>query len=170
MESPQNRILLMADALSVQEFKKRDEGFNQQLRNLVARLADVEAEEARQRAFALDWALIRQQIENDLSFRDGINSALVATIVDKIVLKKESTKHEIHLDIFLKNNTQYRVTYNREKCSASISPSTTVNANGEKIWTKSKSLKFRHWGSENAVYWTVKLSFQQENSPQKLIM
>ena len=118
--------LSMADALSVQEFKKRNEGFNQQLRNLVARLADVEAEEARQRAFALDWALIRQQIENDLSFRNGINSALVATIVNKIVLKKESTKHEIHLDIFLKNNTQYRATYNREKCSASISPSRSI--------------------------------------------
>ena len=115
--------LSMADALSVPEFKKRNEVFNQQLRNLEAQLVTIEAEEARQKDSALDITKIRRELEKELNFEAGINTALVATILEKIVVKKESTKNEIHLDIFLKLNTQYQAIYGPKNFSASVSPS-----------------------------------------------
>ena len=115
--------LSMADALSVPEFKKRNEVFNQQLRNLEAQLATIEAEEARQKDSALDITKIRRELEKELNFEDGINTALVATILEKTVVKKESTKNEIHLDIFLKLNTQYQAIYDPKNFSVSVSPS-----------------------------------------------
>ena len=40
--------------------------------------------------------------EWELSFEGEPNSALLTTILEKIVVKKESTKEEIHLDVYLK--------------------------------------------------------------------
>ena len=118
--------LSMADALSVPEFKKRNEVFNQQLRNLEAQFATIEAEEARQKDSALDITKIRRELEKELNFEAGINTALVATILEKIVVKKESTKNEIHLDIFLKVNTQYQAIYDPKNFSVSVSPSRNI--------------------------------------------
>ena len=118
--------LSMADALSVPEFKKRNEVFNQQLRNLEAQFATIEAEEARQKDSALDMEKIRKALEKELTFEDGINTALIATILEKIVVKNESTKNEIHLDIFLKVNTQYQAIYDPKNFSVSVSPSKNI--------------------------------------------
>lgn len=56
-------------------------------------------------------------VERELSFEDGINSALVTTILDHIIVKKESTKEEIHLDIHLKIGDPYGVVLERQKSS-----------------------------------------------------
>ena len=103
--------LSMADALTVAEFKKRNEAFNQQLRGLEMQLATIQIEEQRQRESALDMDKIQQVLERELSFENGINSELVATILEKIVVKRESTKEEIRLDIFLKLGTQFEAIY-----------------------------------------------------------
>ena len=103
--------LSMADALTVAEFKSRNEAFNQQLRGLEMQMATIQLEEQRQRESALDMGKIRQALEQELSFTDGVNSKLVATILEKIVVKRESTKEEIHLDIFLKLGTKFEAIY-----------------------------------------------------------
>ena len=94
--------LHMADALTVAEFKSRNEAFNKQIRTLEAQLATICAEESRQKEKAFDPGKVRAELDKELSFTDGINSGLVTTILDKIIVKKESTKEEIHLDIYLK--------------------------------------------------------------------
>ena len=94
--------LSLAGALTVPEFKSRNEGFNQQLKSLENQLATIQIEEQRQKESALDITKIRAALDRELSFTDGINSGLVSTILDKIVVKKESTKEEIYLDIYLK--------------------------------------------------------------------
>ena len=103
--------LSMAEALTVTEFKSRNEVFNQQLRGLEAQLAALQNEALRQRESALDMGKIRQALEQELSFTEGINSRLVATILEKIVVRRESTKEEIHLDIFLKLGAKLEVKY-----------------------------------------------------------
>ena len=125
IEAKKDRLLelSMADALSVTEFKKRNEAFNQQLRGLETQLASIATEEARQKDAALDMGAIRRSLEKELSFAGRINTALVATILEKIVVKKESTKNEIHLDIFLKLNTQYQAVYDPKSLSDSVSRS-----------------------------------------------
>ena len=99
--------LSMADALTVTEFKSRNEAFNQQLRTLETQLATIQIEEKRQKNAALDLDKIRAALDRELSFTDGINSNLMATILEKIVVKKESTKEEIRLDIYLKLGAKF---------------------------------------------------------------
>ena len=94
--------LSIAGALTVAEFKTRNEAFNEQLRTLESQLTTICMEEQRQKDATLDMDKIRDALEAELCFTDGINSNLVATILEKIVVKKESTKEEIHLDITLK--------------------------------------------------------------------
>ncbi len=60
---------------------------------------------------------IRTALEQELSFRSGINSELVTTILDHIVVKKGSTKEELDLDIHLKFGDPYGVVFDRENSS-----------------------------------------------------
>ena len=103
--------LSMADALSTAEFKSRNEAFNQQLQALEIQLATVQIEEQRQKASAMDFGKIREALDRELRFEGEINSDLVATILDKAVVKKESTKEEIHLDIYLKLGTKFEAIF-----------------------------------------------------------
>lgn len=112
--------LSMVGALSVAEFKQRNDAFNRQLRELEIQLTTIQAEEQRQRDSAMDMEKIRQALDRELSFRDSINSDLVAAILEKIVVKKESTKNEIHLDIFLKLGTRFEAVYDPKNLPASI--------------------------------------------------
>ena len=99
--------LSIAGALTVAEFKNRNEAFNQQLRTLEIQLTTICIEEERQKSAGLDFAKIRAALDRELSFADGINSNLAATILEKIVVKKESTKEEIHLDVYLKLGAKF---------------------------------------------------------------
>ena len=107
-------------AISNTEFKTRNDGFNHQLQTLEAQLATIRAEEQRQKESALDTEQIRRVLEKELSFENGINSNLVSTILDRVIVKRESTKQEIHLDIFLKLGTQFEAVYGPKKLPACI--------------------------------------------------
>ena len=98
-------------AISNTEFKTRNDGFNHQLQTLETQIATIRAEERRQKESALDTEQIRRVLEKELSFENGINSNLVSTILDRVIVKRESTKQEIHLDIFLKLGTQFEAVY-----------------------------------------------------------
>ena len=52
-----------------------------------------------------------------MTFQKGINSALGTTILDKIVVKKCSTKEVLHLDIHLKFGGPWGAVFDREKSS-----------------------------------------------------
>ena len=66
---------------------------------------------------------IQAALEEELSFRNGVSSALVATILDRIVVKKNSTREEIYLDIYLKFGAPCVVRIDREKDSFCFLPS-----------------------------------------------
>ena len=112
--------LSMAGALSVSEFKERNDGFNGQLQRLEKQLSVIQAQEEDGRGEEMDLGKIRRALEQELTFQAGVNSALVATILDRAVVKRESTKAEIHLDIYLKLGQQYEAVYVREKTSPRI--------------------------------------------------
>ena len=114
--------LSMADALTMAEFKQRNEAFNKQIRTLEVQLATICAEESRQKEEAFDPGKVRAELDKELSFTDGINSGLVTTILDRIVVKKESTKEEIHLDIYLKLGDKFEAIFPSasNNCSRSI--------------------------------------------------
>ena len=110
--------LHIAGAITIEEFKERNDGLNDQLKLLESQLAAVRQEQVRVCGQELDIDAIQQELDKELSFTDGINTALVSTILDKVIVKKGSTKEEIHLDIYLKLGQKFE----RVCTPASISP------------------------------------------------
>ena len=60
---------------------------------------------------AEEYDQVRQALDQALSFTQDLDTALVATILDRVVVKQESTKNAIHLDIFLKLGRVYEAVY-----------------------------------------------------------
>lgn len=112
--------LSVAGALTVEEFKQRNDAMNVQIRMLETQLAAIREEEAKCGDGTLNIGEIRRVLDKELSFEGEINTALVASILEKIVVKKGSTKEEIHLDVYLKLGQQYEAIYAPSKISASI--------------------------------------------------
>ena len=116
LERKKNRLLdlSIAGALTVEEFKERNDAFNVQILECQGKLT-----------------AIRQALDQALSFTGDIDTALVATILDRVVVKKESTKDNIYLDIFLKLGSTYEAVYTPLKHTAGITSLKTDNARGD---------------------------------------
>ena len=114
--------LHIAGAITITEFKERNDGLNDQLKEQESQLAAIRQEQSRVGTQELDIDAIRKELYATLSFEGEIDSALVATILDKIIVKKESTKKEIHLDIYLRLGQKYEAVYSPQKSSASLIP------------------------------------------------
>ena len=67
--------------------------------------------------------------------KEGKIPVINAAILEKIVVKKESTKNEIHLDIFLKLGARFEAVYDPRNLSASINraKNTTRKLRSKKI-------------------------------------
>ncbi len=122
LERKKNRLLdlSIAGALTVEEFKERNDAFNAQILACQGKLTAIRQEEENQSSEELDIPAIRQALDQALSFTGDIDTALVATILDRVVVKKESTKDDIHLDIFLKLGSTYEAVYTPLKHTAGI--------------------------------------------------
>ena len=110
----------IAGALTVEEFKERNDAFNVQNAECQRKLTAIQREEESRPSEELDIPAIRQALDEALSFTGEIDTALVATILDKVVVKRESTKDAIHLDIFLKLGGTYEAVYTPLKHTAGI--------------------------------------------------
>ena len=115
VQAKKDRLLEMSieDVISTAEFKQRNDGFNQQAQALEERLEALRAEAEKGQRTTAQLGEIRAALERELSFQNGVNSALVTTILDKIVVKKTSTREEIHLDIHLKSGGPWEAALNR---------------------------------------------------------
>ena len=122
LERKKNRLLdlSIAGALTVEEFKERNDAFNVQILECQGKLTAIRQEEENQSSEELDIPAIRRALDEALRFTGEIDTALVATILDKVVVKKESTKDDIHLDIFLKLGSTYEAVYTPLKHTAGI--------------------------------------------------
>ena len=118
--------LHIAGAITIEEFKERNDSLNDQLKAQESQLAAIRQEQSKVSSQELDIDAIRQELEKQLSFEGEINAALVATILDKVIVKKESTKKEIHLDIYLKLGQKYEAIYSPQKISAGIKPPRSI--------------------------------------------
>ena len=117
-----NRLLdlSIAGALMVEEFKERNDAFNAQILECQGKLTAIRQEEENQSSEELDIPAIRRALDEALRFTGEIDTALVATILDRVVVKKESTKDAIRLDIFLKLGGVYEAVYTPLKHTAGI--------------------------------------------------
>ena len=122
LERKKNRLLdlSIAGALTVEEFKERNDAFNAQILECHGKLTAIRQEKENRSSEELDIPAIRQALDEALSFTGEIDTALVATILDRVVVKKESTKDDIHLDIFLKLGSTYEAVYTPLKHTVGI--------------------------------------------------
>lgn len=122
LERKKNRLLdlSIAGALTVEEFKERNDAFNAQILECQGKLTAIRQEEENRTSEELDIPAIRRALDEALRFTGEIDTALVATILDKVVVKKESTKDNIYLDIFLKLGGVYEAVYTPLKHTAGI--------------------------------------------------
>ena len=133
LERKKNRLLdlSIAGALTVEEFKERNDAFNAQILECQGKLTAIRQEEENQSSEELDIPAIRRALDEALRFTGEIDTALVATILDKVVVKKESTKDNIYLDIFLKLGSTYEAVYTPLKHTAGITSLKPDNARGD---------------------------------------
>ena len=122
LERKKNRLLdlSIAGALTVEEFKERNDAFNAQILECQGKLTAIRQEKENRTSEELDIPAIRQALDQALSFTGDIDTALVATILDRVVVKRESTKDAIRLDIFLKLGGVYEAVYTPLKYTAGI--------------------------------------------------
>ncbi|MDD3192915.1 MAG: recombinase zinc beta ribbon domain-containing protein [Oscillospiraceae bacterium] len=113
--------LSMAGAITISEFKTRNDGFNEQLTALESKLEVIRQEQQKTAATTDNLEAIKTALRHELDFTDGVNSELVTTILDHIIVKKVSTREEVHLDIHLKVNGPYEAVFARSKSSFCIS-------------------------------------------------
>jgi hypothetical protein len=107
----------IAGAITMEEFKRRNDGFNDQIQKQEEQLELLRQEEQKSKRSMEQLEQIRIALEQELSFENGINSALVATILDHIVVKKGSNNEEVQLDIHLKFGDPYGVVFDRKNSS-----------------------------------------------------
>lgn len=115
--------LSIAEAITTEEFKRRNDGFNQQIARLKQRLEALRAEEQKSKRPAEHLEQIRAALERELSFAGSVNSELVTTILDHIVVRKDSRKELLHLDIHLKSGDPCGVVFDRVNSSFRFLPS-----------------------------------------------
>ena len=125
IQAKKDRLLEMSieGAITMAEFKGRNDGFNEQIKTLEEKRSAIQAESEKGRRTAARLEEIRSVLDRELSFQNGINSALVATILDHILVKKCSTREVLHLDIHLKFGGPWRAVFDREKSSVCFNPS-----------------------------------------------
>ena len=124
IQAKKDRLLEMSieGVITTAEFKQRNDSFNRQTRALGEKLAAIQEEAAKGRQTASQMEAVRAALEEELTFRNGVNSALAAAILDHIVVKKSSTKEELHLDIYLKFGGPWRAVFDRRNSSFCCSP------------------------------------------------
>ena len=124
IHAKKDRLLEMSieGVVSMAEFKQRNDGFNEQVRVLEEKRTALQAEAEKGRRTEAQLEEIRSALEEELSFRNGVNSPLVTTILDKIVVKKGSTREVLQLDIFPKFGGPWKAVFDREKSSFRCTP------------------------------------------------
>ena len=125
IQAKKDRLLEMSieGVISTAEFKQRNDGFNEQAKVLEERLAVLQSEAEKGQQTTAQLQEIRSALEEELTFQNSVNSALVTTILDKIIVKKGSTKEELHLEIHLKFGGPWGAVFDREKSSFRCIPS-----------------------------------------------
>ena len=124
IQAKKDRLLEMSieGVISTAEFKQRNDGFNERAKVLEERLAVLQSEAEKGQQTTAQLQEIRSALEEELTFQNSVNSALVTTILDKIIVKKGSTKEELHLEIHLKFGGPCGVVFNRENSSFRFNP------------------------------------------------
>ena len=120
--------LSVADAITMQEFKKRNNRFNEQITALQAQVISLQQQERQKQSTSADTAALEKALWADLNCAASIQSETVATILDRAVVCADSDDKHIHLELYLRLGQTASVYYERDKsafqtvCSRNTTP------------------------------------------------
>ena len=78
--------LSIANAITIQEFKKRNNRFNEQIADMQEQMISLQKLEENGSAAGIDLSAIEQALWQELSFQDTISTEVVASILDHVVV------------------------------------------------------------------------------------
>jgi DNA invertase Pin-like site-specific DNA recombinase len=103
--------LSISGVVSTEEFKKRNDGYNEMINVEEAQIRTLEEEHAKQQNNSAQVDAIRTALQRELSFQDPINSNLVSTLLERVVVKHGSTRGNVQLSIELKTGNSFTTSY-----------------------------------------------------------
>ena len=105
----------MADAITMQEFKKRNSRFNEQITSLQTQTIALQQQEQQKQIAATDTAALENALWADLNCKEPIQSEVVATILDHVVVCEDSDDKCIHLELYLRLGQTASAYYTRDR-------------------------------------------------------
>ena len=107
--------LSIANAITIQEFKKRNNRFNEQIADMQEQMISLQKLEENGSAAGVDLSAIEKALWQELSFQDTVSTEVVASILDHVVVCEGSTKQKIDLELYLRLGRTASVTFSRER-------------------------------------------------------
>lgn len=115
--------LSMADAITLSEFKVRNDRFNRQISALEEQKATLQQQEQVQKGTEINAEALEKALWEELDFTNGIHSEVVATILDHIVVLEQSNDKQIYLEVYLRLGQRASVHFQRGELVLCNSPS-----------------------------------------------
>ena len=115
--------LSMADAITLSEFKERNDRFNRQLAALEEQSVALRQQEQVQKGTGVNLKVLEKALREELDFTNGVHSEVVATILDHIVVLEQSNDQQIYLEVYLRLGQQASVHFQRGGLVLCNSPS-----------------------------------------------
>ena len=112
--------LNLEDSISREDYTKLRENLEKQLRSVRLKLQEQQTKQD-DCLYNERLSKIRAALETELDFTAVISSELAAAILDHMVVKKDSTKAAVNLEIYLKTSEVKHLTITREKVSQRLS-------------------------------------------------
>lgn len=109
--------LSIADAITMQEFKRRNSRFNEQITGLQEQIIDLQQQEKQSKLTNVDLAELEKALWKELCFEENISTEVVASILDHVVVCEGSNKEKIHLELYLRLGQTASVTFQRNGLS-----------------------------------------------------
>ena len=145
--------LLLAGRITDEEFDERNKSINNQLEEKKQKIIEIEEQNKINDEFFKKGEELKSAIEEAMQFRDGFNRGIVDSIIEQIVVKRESTKKNVYLDIYLRcQKSPIPYSFEKGKHYTSIrSPKgpllTTDRSEGGECYTSISSPKGGWWWS-----------------------
>ncbi len=105
--------LSMAEAISLAEFKSRNDRFNAQITGLQEQIVSLRQQSSQARSAGPDPAFLENVLWEALRFENGIESELVSSIADRVVVCEDSNRQQVHLEIDLRLGQQASIQFSR---------------------------------------------------------
>jgi len=119
VEVKKDKLLEMSidGALSNQEFKARNDRFNQTIESLQEKLKQLTDEQNKSQNAMQNYVKIKKALERELGFEGTISDNLISAILDKIIVHNTGDRQKIKLEIRLKIGEMIPYEYDRKELS-----------------------------------------------------